>query len=98
MVPPVVVHSILMKLPLVDLEVLGFPVKTVENSHPVGCILSVLPVLPPVSRPAMRTLNLKTGQPFVVEDFLGACCYFLLSKSTMHSKRQIALPLNIKAF
>ena len=76
MVPPVVVHSILMKLPLMDLEVLGFPVKTVENSHPIGCILSVLPVLPPVSRPAMRTLNLKTGQPFIVEDFSGACCYF----------------------
>lgn len=72
-VPPLAVFSALMQMPVFDLEVLGFPVGSVPNAHPVGCILSSLPVLPPVSRPAMRTVNLKTGQPFVVEGVRGVC-------------------------
>jgi hypothetical protein len=70
---PLVAFVTLIQVPHDDLEALGFPVSSVRNSHPVGAIISALPVLPPVSRPAMRTLNLKTGQPYVVE---GVRCLF----------------------
>lgn len=52
------------RIPDVDLRALGFVGPT---NHPCNAILNAIPVLPPVSRPSMRTLNLKTGQPFVVE-------------------------------
>lgn len=54
-----------MRLPPTDLRLLGFDA---GGNHPCDAVLSVLPVLPPVSRPAMRTLNLRTGAPFIVED------------------------------
>lgn len=73
LVPPFAVFVLLQQTPDEDLESLGFRVSTHPSSHPVGAILSVLPVLPPVSRPAMRTLNLKTGQPFVVEGRVFIC-------------------------
>ena len=66
-VPPAAMFAALICLPTDDLIALGFPGGEDETNHPANTILTVLPVLPPISRPAMRTLNLKTGQPFVVE-------------------------------
>lgn len=66
-VPAAVIFASLVRMPEADLMALGFLGGAAEN-HPCNAILSVLPVLPPVSRPAMRTLNLKTGNPFVIED------------------------------
>jgi DNA-directed RNA polymerase beta' subunit len=66
-VPPTAVFAALICLPTDDLVALGFPGGDDCTNHPANTILSLLPVLPPISRPAMRTLNLKTGQPFVVE-------------------------------
>ena len=67
-VPPTAVFAALICLPADDLVALGFTSSNRSNNHPANAVLSVLPVLPPVSRPAMRTVNLKTGQPFVMED------------------------------
>ena len=67
-VPPAIIFAALICLPTDDLNALGFSGTDVGTNHPVNAVLSLLPVLPPVSRPAMRTLNLKTGQPFVVEN------------------------------
>lgn len=66
--PPTAIFAALICLPADDLVALGFVVNQTCNNHPANAVLSLLPVLPPVSRPAMRTINLKTGQPFVVED------------------------------
>jgi DNA-directed RNA polymerase beta' subunit len=67
-VPPNTIFATLMCLPEDDLVALGFTAANRNNNHPANAVLSILPVLPPVSRPAMRTINLKTGQPFVIED------------------------------
>jgi hypothetical protein len=67
-VPPAIIFAALICLPTDDLNALGFSNSNVCTNHPVNAVLTLLPVLPPVSRPAMRTLNLKTGQPFVVEN------------------------------
>lgn len=66
MVPASAVFTLLVQLPDTDLLALGFDPNA--DNHPSSAVISVLPVLPPVSRPAMKTLNLKTGAPFVVED------------------------------
>ena len=68
LVPATAIFATLMRLPEADLAALGFGTG-LHGNHPANGVLSVLPVLPPVSRPAMRTMNLKTGNPFVVEDF-----------------------------
>ena len=66
MVPASAIFSTLIQLPDVDIAALGFGAR----NHPANTILSIILVLPPVSRPAMRTVNLKTGNPFVVEALL----------------------------
>jgi hypothetical protein len=66
LIPAAAIFALLIRLPDADLWVLGFDPNA--DNHPSSAVLSVLPVLPPVSRPAARTLNLKTGAPFVVED------------------------------
>ena len=72
-VPPIAMFAALICLPTDDLIALGFPGGDDYTNHPANTILSLLPVLPPISRPAMRTLNLKTGQPFVVEALPFVC-------------------------
>jgi DNA-directed RNA polymerase beta' subunit len=67
LIPAAAIFALLIRLPDADLWALGFDPNA--DNHPSSAVLSVLPVLPPVSRPAARTLNLKTGAPFVVEDF-----------------------------
>jgi hypothetical protein len=64
MVPAATIFSTLVRLPDVDIAALGF---NAQKNHPCNTIMSLVLVLPPVSRPAMRTVNLKTGNPFVVE-------------------------------
>ena len=64
-VPAAAIYLSLVRLPRVDLMALGF---TDPASHPCNAVMTVLPVLPPVSRPSMRTTNLKTGGAFVVDD------------------------------
>ena len=61
MVPANIIFSVLVRLPDIDIAALGFG----SHNHPCNTILSTVLVLPPVSRPAMRTVNLKTGNPFV---------------------------------
>lgn len=49
------IFSILTEVPDLDLQALGF----VGNiNHPCNAIIVSLPVLPPVSRPSMRTIIL----------------------------------------
>jgi hypothetical protein len=64
MVPAGAIFASLVRLPDGDLATMGF--HSVGN-HPCNAIMSSLLVLPPVARPAMKTMNLKTGNPFVVE-------------------------------
>ena len=78
-VPAAAAFASLVRLPDIDLMALyrgcfehpplcpGFNPKRSDN-HPCNAILSLLLVLPPVSRPAMRTVNLKTGGLCVVLD------------------------------
>ena len=56
--------SVMTMVPDFDIQTLGL---NIGVNHPCSAVLTVLPVLLPVSRPSMQTLNLKTGQPFVVE-------------------------------
>ena len=67
MVPASAIFATLVRMPELDLSALGFDPRKPQN-HPCNAVLLMLLVLPPVSRPAMRTVNLKTGNPFVVED------------------------------
>ena len=67
LVPAAAIFACLVRIPELDLAALGFNAVKSQN-HPCNVIISMLLVLPPVSRPAMRTVNLKTGNPFVVED------------------------------
>ena len=57
MVPAAPIFASLVRLPEIDLAALGFNPKRPEN-HPCNAVLPLLLVLPPVSRPAMRTVNL----------------------------------------
>ena len=88
LVPAASIFATLVRLSTRDLNALGFewgrccidnalPTSTSHN-HPCNAVMGTLLVLPPVSRPAMRTVNtgphsmgtcrhLKTGNPFVVE-------------------------------
>lgn len=59
------ISAILNLVPDFHLRVLGLKA---TNNHPCNCILTALPVIPPVSRPAMHSTNTKTGQPFIMED------------------------------
>jgi DNA-directed RNA polymerase beta' subunit len=59
-VPASVIFASLVRLTEADLGALGFG-GSVNSNHPCNAVLSVLPVLPPVSRPAMRTMNLAWG-------------------------------------
>ena len=62
LVPAAAIFTTLVQLPEVDLLALGFNATRTQN-HPCNGVLSMFLVLPPVSRPAMRTVNLKTGNP-----------------------------------
>ena len=70
MVPANIIFSVLVRLPDIDIAALGFG----PHNHPCNTILSTVLVLPPVSRPAMRTVNLKTGNPFVPKRLHGSAC------------------------
>ena len=62
LVPAAAIFTTLVQLPEVDLLALGFNATRTQN-HPCNGVLSMFLVLPPVSRPAMRTVNLKPGNP-----------------------------------
>lgn len=57
MISPVTIFTILTQVPDMDMQALGF---IGLSNHPCNAIIVTLPVLPPVSRPSMRTLD-RTG-------------------------------------
>lgn len=67
-IPPLAAFIALIQVPDGDMEALGFHVRDNPSAHPASAVMSVLPVLPPVSRPSMHSVNVKTGRPVVTQN------------------------------